>query len=145
MISHFCICTQENYVLSLNCCRIFENNTGCLKKIYNKISSPAALSAAPIVSILQWALERSGKHQNCKLQFPQPDYWPRHNPDIRTVFGIMIEPISFCKIGKMWGTNKQVNKQTKIENFNFHNQIWNEVRAMNKFCFIHFGLKSFLF
>ena len=70
------------------------------------------LSAAPCVSIIQWALERSEKDQNCKLQFPQPDYWPRHSPDFRTVFGIMIWPFSFCEIGKTWGTNKQVNKQT---------------------------------
>ena len=41
--------------------------------------------------------------------------------------------------------NKQTNKQTKIENFNFHNQIWNHVTAMNKFCFIHFVVKPFLF
>ena len=40
---------------------------------------------------------------------------------------------------------KQTSKQTKIENFNFHNQIWNDVTAMNKFCFIHFVVKSFLF
>ena len=52
------------------------------------------------------------KDQNCKLQFPQPDYWPGHSPNFTTVFGIMIGPFSFCEIGKMWGTNKQVNKQT---------------------------------
>ena len=62
-----------------------------------------------------YTLERCEKDQNCKLQFPQPDYWPRHSPDFRTVFGIMIGPFSSCKIGKTWGTNKQVNKQTNKE------------------------------
>ena len=65
-----------------------------------------------------WPLERSEKDQNCKLQFPQPDYWPLHSPDFRTVFGIMTEPFSSCEIGKTWGTNKQVNKQTN-KNWNF--------------------------
>ena len=60
----------------------------------------------------RYLLERSEKDQNCKLQFPQPDYWPRHSPDFRTVFEIIIGPIFFCKIGKTWGTNKKVNKQT---------------------------------
>ena len=55
------------------------------------------------------------KRSNCKLQFPQLDYWPRHSPNFRTVFGIMIGPFSSCKIGKTWGTNKQVNKQTNKE------------------------------
>ena len=63
-------------------------------------------------------LECSEKDQNCKLQFPQPDYWPRHSPDFRTVFGIMIRPFSICEIGKTWGTNKQINKQTN-KNWNF--------------------------
>ena len=49
---------------------------------------------------------------DCKLQFPQPDYWPHHSPDFRIVFGIMIRPFSSCEIGKTWGTIKQVNKQT---------------------------------
>ena len=68
----------------------------------------------------RWACltERSEKDQNCKLQFPQPDYEPRHSPNFRTVFGIMIGPFSFCEIGKTWGTNKQVNKQTN-KNWNF--------------------------
>ena len=26
-------------------------------------------------------VERSEKDQNCKLQFPQADYLPRHSPD----------------------------------------------------------------
>ena len=51
-------------------------------------------------------------NKNWKFQFPQPDYQPRHSPDFRTVFGIMIGPFSFCEIGKRWGTNNQVNKQT---------------------------------
>ena len=63
-------------------------------------------------------IECSEKDQNCKLQFPQPDYWPRHSPDFRTVFGIMIRPFSICEIGKTWGTNKQINKQTN-KNWNF--------------------------
>ena len=52
------------------------------------------------------------KRSNCKLQFPQLDYWPRHSPNFRTVFGILIGPFSSCEIGKTWGTNKDVNKQT---------------------------------
>ena len=36
-------------------------------------------------------------------------------------------------------TSKQTNKQTKIENFNIHNQIWNHVTAMKRFCIIHFA------
>ena len=84
-------------------------------------------------------------NKNWKFQFPQLDYWPRQSPDFRTVFGIMIGPFSSCKIGKMWGTNKQVNKQTnKNWKFQFHNQIWNHVTAMNKFCITHFVVKSFL-
>ena len=58
-------------------------------------------------------LERCEKDQNCKLQFPQPDYWPPHSPDFRTVFGTMIGPFSFCEIGKTWGTNKKVKKTNK--------------------------------
>ena len=53
----------------------------------------------------------------------------------------MIEPFSSCEIGKTWCTNKQ----TKIENFNIHNQIYNHLTAMNKFCFTHFVVQSFLF
>ena len=53
-------------------------------------------------SLLYYAVECSEKDQNCKLQFPQPDYWPRHSPDFRTVFGIMIGPLicSLSAIGK---------------------------------------------
>ena len=57
-------------------------------------------------------------NKNWKFQFPQPDYWPRHSPDFRTVFGIIIGPFSFCEIGKTRGTNKQVNKQTN-QNWKF--------------------------
>ena len=57
-------------------------------------------------------------NKNWKFQFPQPDYRPRHSPDFRTVFGIMIRPFSICEIGKTWGTNKQINKQTN-KNWNF--------------------------
>ena len=46
------------------------------------------------------------------MKIPQPDSERRHSPDFRTVFGIMIGPFSSCEIGKTWGTNKQVNKQT---------------------------------
>ena len=89
-----------------------------------------------------WLVECSEKYKSFKLKIPQPDSERRHSPDFRTVFGIMIGPFSFCEIGKTWGTNKQ----TKIENFNFHNQIWSEVRVMNKvFFLIHFVLKSFFF
>ena len=52
-------------------------------------------------TIIYKVLECSEKDQNYKLQFPQPDYWPHY-----TVL------ISSCAIGKTWGTNKQVNKQT---------------------------------
>jgi len=45
------------------------------------------------------SLECSEKDQNCKLQFPQPDYWPRHSPDFRTVFGIMSEQVSDFRFG----------------------------------------------
>ena len=57
-------------------------------------------------------LECSEKYKSFKLKIPQPDSERRHSPDFRTVFGIMIGPFSFCEIGKTWGTNKQVNKQT---------------------------------
>ena len=57
-------------------------------------------------------------NKNWKFQFPQPDYRPRHSLDFRTVFGIMIRPFSICEIGKTWGTNKQINKQTN-KNWNF--------------------------
>ena len=63
-------------------------------------------------SILQCMIERCEKDQNCKLQFQQQDYWPCHSLDFRTVFEIMIIPFSSCKIGKMWDTNKEVNKPT---------------------------------
>ena len=89
-------------------------------------------------------LECSEKDQNCKLQFPQPDYWPRHSPDFRTVFGIMIGPFSFCEIGKTWGTNKQINnKQTKIEIFNFHNQITKHVTVLISEHFLESWLDHF--
>ena len=52
------------------------------------------------------------KYKSFKLKIPQPDSERRHSPDFRTVFGIMIGPFSSCEIGKTWGTNKQVNKQT---------------------------------
>ena len=62
------------------------------------------------------AVEWSEKDQNCKLRFPQPDYWPHHSPDFRTVFGIMIGPFSLYEIGKTWGKNKQGSNQTKTKN-----------------------------
>ena len=37
------------------------------------------------------------------------------------------------------------NLVVEIEIFNFHNQIWNDVTAMKRLCFIHFVVKSFLF
>ena len=45
-------------------------------------------------------LECSEKYKSFKLTIPQPDSERRHSPDFRTVFGIMIGPFSFCKIGK---------------------------------------------
>jgi len=57
-------------------------------------------------------LECCEKYKSFKLKIPQPDLERRHSPDFRTVFGIMIGPFSSCEIGKTWGTNKQVNKQT---------------------------------
>ena len=64
----------------------------------------------PILYI--WILECCEKYKSFKLKIPQPDSERRHSPDFRTVFGIMIGPFSSCEIGKTWGTNKQVNKQT---------------------------------
>ena len=60
----------------------------------------------------QYTPECSEKYKNFKLKIPQPDSERRHGPDFRTFFGIMIGPFSICEIGKTWGTNKQVNKQT---------------------------------
>ena len=60
---------------------------------------------------MSW-LECCEKYKSFKLKIPQPDSERRHSPDFRTVFGIMIGPFSSCEIGKTWGTNKQVNKQT---------------------------------
>ena len=126
------------------------------------------------------------------MKIPQPDSERRHIPDFRTVFGIMIGPFSFCEIGKTWGTNKQVNKQTnknwkfqfphpdyrprhspdfrtvfgiiigqlakrkvqtnrwtnkqrKIENFNFHNQITNHVTVLISEQFLESWLDHFTF
>ena len=62
--------------------------------------------------IVTWILECCEKYKSFKLKIPQPDSERRHSPDFRTVFGIMIGPFSSCEIGKTWGTNKQVNKQT---------------------------------
>ena len=61
---------------------------------------------------VQCTVECCEKYKSFKLKIPQPDSERRHSPDFRTVFGIMIGPFSFCEIGKTWGTNKQVNKQT---------------------------------
>ena len=63
-------------------------------------------------------LECCEKTKSFNLKIPQPDSERRHSPDFRTVFEIMIGPFSFCEIGKTWGTNKQVNKQTN-KNWNF--------------------------
>ena len=63
------------------------------------------------IQALCW-LECCEKYKSFKLKIPQPDSERRHSPDFRTVFGIMIGPFSSCEIGKTWGTNKQVNKQT---------------------------------
>ena len=60
----------------------------------------------------QYILECCEKYKSFKLKIPQPDSEQRHSPDFRTIFGIMIGPFSSCEIGKTWGTNKQVNKQT---------------------------------
>ena len=65
-----------------------------------------------INNLCKWVLECSEKYKSFKLKIPQPDSERRHSPDFRTVFGIMIGPFSSCEIGKTWGTNKQVNKQT---------------------------------
>ena len=43
-------------------------------------------------------LGRSEKHQSQKCYNFRADYEPRHPPDIRIVFGIMIGQLSFCKI-----------------------------------------------
>ena len=53
-----------------------------------------------VVYCHHYILERCEKDQNCKLQFPQPDYQPCHSPEFRTVFGIMIGPFSSYEIGK---------------------------------------------
>ena len=45
-----------------------------------------------------------------RSKFPQADYLPRHNPDFKTVFGIIFGPFSLIKISKTWGTNKQTKK-----------------------------------
>ena len=64
------------------------------------------------MGFLERYLECCEKYKSFKLKIPQPDSERRHSPDFRTVFGIMIGPFSSCEIGKTWGTNKQVNKQT---------------------------------
>ena len=64
-------------------------------------------------------LECCEKYKSFKSKIPQPDSERRHSPDFRTVFGIMIGSFSSCEIGKTWGTNKQVNKQTN-KNWLFH-------------------------
>ena len=89
-------------------------------------------------------IECSEKYKSFKLKIPQPDSKRRHSPDFRIVFGIMIGPFSSCEIGKTWGTNKQVNKQTN-KNFNIHNQSWNNFTAMHKFCFILSFLRNLNF
>ena len=66
-----------------------------------------------------WIIECSEKYKSFKLKIPQPDSEQRYSPDFRTLFGIMIGPFSFCKIGKTWGTNKQVNKQTNKQKLKF--------------------------
>ena len=71
----------------------------CIRPLYEKLK--------PLKSV-----ECSEKYKSFKLKIPQPDSERRHSPDFRTVFGIMIGPFSSCEIGKTWGTNKQVNKQT---------------------------------
>ena len=58
------------------------------------------------------------KTKSFNLKIPQSDSEGRHSTDFRTVFEIMIGPFSFCEIGKTWGTNKKVNKQTN-KNWNF--------------------------
>ena len=54
-------------------------------------------------------------NKNWKFQFPQPDYRPRHSPDFRTVFGIMIGPFSSCEIGKTWGLQNEKKPYVKWE------------------------------
>ena len=79
------------------------------------------------------------------FQFRQADYLPRHSSVFKTVFGIMIRPLSFCKIIKMWGTNKhKTKKQRQVENFNIHNRVCNKVTTLFKF-FFHLLVKFFLF
>ena len=81
-------------------------------------------------------VECSEKTKSFNLKIPQPDSKRRHSPDFRTVFEIMIGPISFCEIGKTWGTNKKVNKQklkflistTRLPTMSqswFQNNFWN--------------------
>ena len=91
-----------------------------------------------ILCSIHYPLEQSKKDQNCKLQFPWADFIPRHSLDFRAVF-FNHGPFSVCEISK-----KKTSKQTKIENFNFHNQFWNHVTTMNKFCVIHF-LRNLIF
>ena len=52
----------------------------------------------------------------------------------------MIGPFFCCEISKTWGTTKHVKKQTKVENFILHNQIWDNVTPMNELSFYHEAL-----
>ena len=78
-------------------------------------------------SLLRYILECSEKTKSFNLKIPQPDSERRHSPDFKTVFEIMIGPFSFCEIGKTWGTNKKVNKQTN-KNWNFQFPILNTLK-----------------
>ena len=87
------------------------------------------------------------KKTNCKLQFPQPYYFPRHSPDFRTVLESWLDhfPLATYQNVRCKQRSKQTNKQTKTDNFNIPNQIWNIVAPITVFCFIHFVVKSFVF
>ena len=57
----------------------------------------------------------NNNNKNWNFQFPQPDYQPRHSPDFRTLFGIMIGPFSSCEIGKTWGLQNEKKPYVKWE------------------------------
>ena len=76
--------TDFNLVDGTQCRGMSSGGTRPTRSTSTPTSAPSSSSWSTSAS--PWALERSEKDQNCKLQFPQPDYWPRRSPDFRTVF-----------------------------------------------------------
>ena len=82
----------------------------------------------------------SEKHQNCKLQLPQVDFYDATALISEQFLESWLDNFPLAKLAKR---EVQTNKQTKIEKFNFHNQITDHVTVLISEQFLESWLDHF--